>query len=204
MKTIVVDEILAWEREYRRAFVNTLSGIKAAFLLGTRDHNGRNNLALFTSVVHLGAAPPLLGVVLRPSQSQQDTRKIIETGTHFSLNAVALQQMEAAHQCSARYPADQSEFDACGLTPWFSSAHQAPFVRESPLKIGLKALDLMDVKANGTRIVVAAITEVHFEESLLGPDGQFLPDGAQLCGVVGLNAWHTHRLVKNIPFARID
>jgi len=42
MKTVDLDEIMAWEREYRRAFVNTLSGIKAAFLLGTQEENGRN------------------------------------------------------------------------------------------------------------------------------------------------------------------
>lgn len=204
MKTLVLDEILSWEREYRRAFVNTLSGIKAAFLLATQDQNGRNNLALFTSVVHLGAAPPLLGVVLRPAQSRQDTRRIIQPGTPFSLNAVSLNQMEAAHQCSAHYPADQSEFDACRLTPWFSATHRAPFVKESPLKIGLTAVDLMDVKANGTRFVVASVTEVHLEEKLLGPDGQIRPHDAQLCGVVGLNAWHSHQPEKNIPFARID
>lgn len=202
MKTIQLDDILSWEREYRRAFVNTLSGIKAAFLLGTQDENGRNNLALFTSVVHLGAAPPLLGVVLRPAEAQQDTRRIIQKHTHFTLNAVPVDLIEAAHQCSARYPHDQTEFNACKLTAWHSPSHRAPYVGESPLKIGLRAVDLMDVKANGTRMVVAAVMEIHLEEKLLGVDGQILPSEAELCGVVGLQAWHTHKPEKNITFAQ--
>lgn len=203
MKTVDLDEIMAWEREYRRAFVNTLSGIKAAFLLGTQEENGRNNLGLFASIVHLGAAPPLLGVVLRPPDAQQDTRRIIQINTHFTLNAVSVDQIESAHQCSARYPPDRSEFDACHCTPWFSERHIAPYVGESPLKIGLKAIEIIDVKANNSRMVVAAITEVHLEDKLLGIDGQILPAAAQLCGVVGLNAWHSHHPTKNIPFARV-
>jgi len=201
-RTLLLEEILAWEREYRRAFVNTLSGAKAAFLLSSISNNTVFNLALVTSVVHLGAAPPLLAVLLRPPEAGQDSRENIEINGYFTLNAVSRPFLEAAHQCSARYPRETSEFEACGLTPWQSATLDTPFVRESPLKMGLKAIECVDVQANNSRLIVGALLEVHLDDRLLERDGQLLPDKADLCGVAGLNAWYALESAGILPFAR--
>jgi len=57
MRTVLLVKIMAWVCEYHRAFVNTIIGIKAVFLLETQNENRRNNLVLFTSSVHPGATP---------------------------------------------------------------------------------------------------------------------------------------------------
>ena len=50
----------------RLNLINSLSGIKPANLIGTINEDGTENLAIFSSVVHLGSNPALFGFVLRP------------------------------------------------------------------------------------------------------------------------------------------
>ena len=60
------ENIAAMASRERAAFVNSLSGFKAANLVGTADSQGRTNLAIMSSAVHLGSHPPLLALVIRP------------------------------------------------------------------------------------------------------------------------------------------
>ena len=61
-------DIANTSRIRRLNIVNSLSGIKPANLVGTISNNNETNLAIFSSVVHLGSDPALLGFVLRPEQ----------------------------------------------------------------------------------------------------------------------------------------
>ena len=60
------EEIEDLEKIYRVNLINSCSGYKAANLIGTVSENN-NNLAIFSSLVHLGSNPPLLGFFLRPT-----------------------------------------------------------------------------------------------------------------------------------------
>ena len=61
------EEIENLEKIYRINLINSCSGYKAANLIGTVSENN-NNLAIFSSLVHLGSNPPLLGFFLRPTE----------------------------------------------------------------------------------------------------------------------------------------
>jgi flavin reductase (DIM6/NTAB) family NADH-FMN oxidoreductase RutF len=54
-------------------FFNTLSGVRSSVLIGTSSETGTHNLAIFNSLVHLGANPPLLGFILRPTNGGRST-----------------------------------------------------------------------------------------------------------------------------------
>ena len=51
---------------FRINLINSCSGFKSANLIGTKSNAGTSNVAVFSSVTHLGSNPPLLGVVFRP------------------------------------------------------------------------------------------------------------------------------------------
>lgn len=51
----------------RLNLINSITGIKPANLIETVSEEGISNLAIFSSVVHLGSRPALLGFVSRPS-----------------------------------------------------------------------------------------------------------------------------------------
>lgn len=57
------DSLSQLERRYRAQLINSLSGFKSANLIGTQDALGRTNLAIISSVFHLGADPALVGLL---------------------------------------------------------------------------------------------------------------------------------------------
>ena len=80
------DDIAQFEQRYRTAFVNSLAGFRQAVLVGTKSRDNNSNLAIFNSLIHLGANPALLGLINRPDSVQRDTlQNIIET-KEYTLN----------------------------------------------------------------------------------------------------------------------
>lgn len=189
---------------YRVFFVNALSGFKSANLVGTTDGRGRDNLAMFSSVVHLGANPPLLGMVSRPHSVRRDTLENIRATGYFTVNHVHESFFEAAHQASARYDADVSEFDAVGLTPRRSKAHPAPYVEESPLQIGLAHRQTIDLDINGTCLVIGEIVEIRLDGDAVGPDGAI--DLGRLGSLVvgGLDSYYAAEQLARLSYAKPD
>ena len=57
----------------RTHLINSCTGYKSANLLGTKSKNGKTNLAIFNSVIHIGSNPPMLGLILRPLTVKRDT-----------------------------------------------------------------------------------------------------------------------------------
>ena len=59
-------DIQAMDRVTRLKIINSVTGIKPGNLIGTLSKDGITNLAVFSSVVHLGSDPALLGFISRP------------------------------------------------------------------------------------------------------------------------------------------
>ncbi|MBA3980721.1 MAG: flavin oxidoreductase [Alcanivorax sp.] len=187
---------------YRTSFVNALSGFKSANLVGTRHPDGQENLALFSSAVHLGADPALLGLISRPPVSERHTlENILATGV-FTLNQVHPGITEAAHQTSARYPRDISEFQACGLTPWYSGTLDAPYVQESRLRIGLRLRDTLPIPLNDTVLIIGEVIEVLTEPDAVGDDGHIHIHHLDTVTVSGLDSYHRTLPLARYPYAK--
>ena len=103
------------EQRFRATFINSLGGFKSVLLVGTRSGNGQENLAIFSSFFHLGANPPLFGLVVRPDVSPRHTLENILETKQFTLNQITEDFFEKAHHTAARYPKEISEFQAAGL-----------------------------------------------------------------------------------------
>ncbi|MGB5529183.1 MAG: flavin reductase, partial [Ignavibacteriaceae bacterium] len=154
---ITNENILAFEKSYRTNFVNSVSGFKSANLIGTISKEGKTNLAIFSSVIHVGANPPALGFLMRPVSVERHTYTNIKETNHFTINHINKEIFKQAHQTSARYDKDVSEFDACVLTPEYSEIVKAPYVKESNIKIGVKFVEEQEIKFNGTIFIVGEI-----------------------------------------------
>jgi flavin reductase (DIM6/NTAB) family NADH-FMN oxidoreductase RutF len=100
----------------RIALINSISGLRPAVLVATADAGRRSNLAVMNSLMHVGARPPLLGLLFRPDTVERHTLENIRATGVYTVNHVHGGIIDAAHQSSARYPRDVSEFDAVGLT----------------------------------------------------------------------------------------
>lgn len=78
MRKITKDELFYMSKVPRLNLVNCVTGYKSANLIGTCSENGTLNVAIFSSVTHLGSEPPLLGFILRPTTVPRDTYKNIK------------------------------------------------------------------------------------------------------------------------------
>lgn len=201
-KKISLDDILGMDRSYRRNLMNTISGFKSANLIGTISHRGVPNVAIFNSVVHIGATPPCMGFVLRPLTVPRQTYHNIKARGYFTINVVAESFYEKAHQTSAKYDEETSEFEACGLSPQYTHSHPAPYVQESPLKLGLQFEEEHHITANGTILVVGRVVEALVDNQLIGEDGHVFLDKAGAVSVGGLDSYYTARPLGRMPYAK--
>ena len=170
MRHLTAADIAGFEKVYRLNLVNGLPGFKPANLVGTAAPDGRTNLAIFSSALHLGSDPALLGIVTRPTTVPRHTYANLKASGCFTLNHVPEALAAQAHYTSANFPDDVSEFDACGFTAEFRDDFPAPYVAESILSIGLRLLEEHAI-SNGTVLLVGTVEHVYLNEELLRPDG---------------------------------
>ncbi len=192
-------------KRYWVKLINSLSGYKSANLVGTCDSKERTNLAMISSCFHLGAHPPLMGFVLRPhsTQSPRHTFMNLEENPYFTINHVQESFYKKAHQCSARYDREESEFEKTGLTESWKN-FPAPFVAESQVQLGLKLREVMDVPLNKTKIIVGEIEKFFVPESSVQPDGYLDIEAAGSLVVSGLDSYHRGGRLSRLSYAKPD
>lgn len=194
--------IAAMNTRKRAAFINSLSGFKSANLIGTADRSGHTNLAIMSSVVHLGSNPPLMALVIRPGGEERHTlANILSTGC-FSINHVAEPLVAAAHQTAARYDQEISEFDATGLSPQWLQGFDAPLVSEARVKLAMRLREHQELQINRTHLVIGELVMAHIPADAVLEDGSV---DLAVCGTVALTGLDTYHLpvpVKRMAYAK--
>ncbi|MGB5326349.1 MAG: flavin reductase [Pseudomonadales bacterium] len=201
---MIVDSaaLASMETRYRAAFVNSLSGFKAANLVGTCDEFGHHNLAIMSSTVHIGSNPPLLALVMRPEAAGQHTLQNILSQKYYTLNHVHAGICEAAHQTAARYPREVSEFQAVGLTAVSLEAFPAPFVGESRLRLGMALRDHQVLQINQTHFVIGEILLADVPENIVDEGGGVDIAAADTVALSGLDSYHATERIARLPYAK--
>ena len=191
------------DRIKRLNVINAITGIKPANLIGTQDSQGRTNLAIFSSLVHLGSNPALLGFITRPSADvPRHTLQNIEATGHYTINHVPTSLTQQAHQTSAKYKRHQSEFDCCGFTAEYVHDFPAPFVAESVIKIAMQLEQTIPIKLNQTQLVIGSIKHIHIPKELINDEGHIDLQAAASTGLSGLNNYYELNQLKVYPYAR--
>ena len=198
------DDILNMETRKRAAFMNSLSGFKSASLIGTIDNQNKTNLAIFSSVIHLGSNPALVGFINRPDTVDRHSFENILATNCFTINHINKSIYKQAHQTSARYPKDISEFDATSLTTEYINEFKAPFVKECHIKYGLEFIEKHELKINGTILVIGKVVEVILPESCLLPDGAIDIELAETVAISGLDSYHATQKIARLSYAKPD
>jgi len=196
------DALKKMPNRYRARFVNSLSGYKSANLIATQDTNGKTNLAIFSSVVHLGANPALIGFIMRPDNNDRETLNNIISTTHYTINQVSTAFYRAAHQSSARYESSVSEFNATGLSPQYIEGINAPFVEQSQLKYGMTLREILPIKLNNTQLIIGEISHVICAQNAVQDDGYIDIESLQTVSVSGLDSYHRTSRLARLSYAK--
>lgn len=194
--------INALDSRTRAHFINSLSGFKSANLIGTQDQQGNTNLAIVSSVVHLGANPPLVAMIMRPHTVPRHTFENIKQTGVYTINQVNQSIFKQAHQTSARYDKHESEFEHTGLTTEYLSGFTAPFVKESRLKYSVKLAEHQHLAINGTELLIGEIIDVYVDDNAVAEDGFIDLQALETVAITGLDSYHsTHKLAR-LPYAK--
>jgi flavin reductase (DIM6/NTAB) family NADH-FMN oxidoreductase RutF len=196
------NQITELEKQYRVNLINSLVGFKPANLVGTINKNGLTNLCMISSAFHMGSNPPLFGMVIRPERENNDTLRNIRSVGQYTLNNVSPDWYRQAHQTSASYPSGSSEFNECDLSEYYVEGFKAPFVETSTIKMGLEVREIMDIKANGTTIVIGEIVHLSVDEPFIGDDGFIDHEAAKTITVAGLDAYYKTHLLGRLSYAK--
>ena len=129
------DQINDLEKIKKINLINSCSGYKSANLIGSISNEGITNVAVFSSITHLGSNPPTLGFIVRPTTVPRDTYKNIMESGIFTINHVYEDILEDAHHTSAKYEEEISEFDITELEAEYHNDCKAPFVKGSPVQM---------------------------------------------------------------------
>ena len=197
-------ELNRWPSRKRARAVNSLSGFKSATLVGTSDAQGVHNLSVVSSVVHLGSSPAQMGMVLRPPGVDAHTYKNIKATGQCTFNHIGVEWVAKAHQCSARYPEEVSEFDAVGLTPCaVEGTWKAPAVEESRVRMGLTLAEDI-ILPNACHFMVFDVRWVEVDSTAVAEDGYVDLVTAGSATISGLDGYHATTHLGRLSYAKPD
>ena len=205
MKIKEVKRIENMDRVKWSNLINSITGISPANLIGTRSNDLIENLSIFNSVVHIGSNPPLIGFILRPTKNiSRDTyENIIETNK-FTINHINSDIIQNSHYTSAKFKKNESEFMKCKLTPEYLNSFQAPYVKESYVKIGLSLEDIQLIKSNGCRLIIGRIEHLYAPNNAIYENGNIQLELLNSIGVNGLNTYYSLNKIAEYPYARVN
>lgn len=192
------------EKIKRINIINAVTGIKPGNLIGTKSNEYQPNLAIFSSIVHLGSNPGFLGFNLRPSKEvrRHTYENILENG-YFTINHIHANFIDKAHYTSAKFDKEISEFEACGLTEEYLFDFSAPFVKESALKIGLKYVESVPIKSTNTVLVIGEIEHLVLPDYSINEKGYINLENLGSIGISGLNCYYELKKINEFPYARV-
>lgn len=204
MKSFSQAEIQQMDRIYRLNLINSCTGYKSANLIVSQSESGINNVAVFSSVTHLGSDPALIGFIVRPTVVPRNTCQNIRSTEYFTINHITAEQIQSAHHSSAAYPAEISEFNQTDLTPEFRDNLPVPFVAQSPVQLYCKYLNEYPIAENNTIMIVASIEQIFIQDELLHRDGWIRLDQAQVVAINGLDGYALPKILDRFAYARVN
>lgn len=196
------NEIEKLEKRYRTTFINSLAGFRQAVLVGTKSINDSPNLAIFNSLIHLGACPALFGLISRPNTVQRDTLQNIINTKEYTLNFIKAEHYKKAHQTSARYDTGISEFEKAGFAELYLPSCHAPFVKDAVVKIAMKLEECIPLTLNDTILIIGSIMQIELDDLMVGEDGFVNLTSSEVLISQGLDAYFTSQELGRLPYAK--
>lgn len=202
MKNFTREQIDKMDKIRRLNLINSCTGYKSANLIVTKSLSGVSNVAVFSSVTHIGSNPPIISFITRPLSVKRDTYNNIKENPYFTINHITEDIIENAHHTSASYDSDISEFDKTNLEEEYKNDIEIPFVKNSPVQLFCKYLNEYHIVENDTVHIIATIENLFFEENLLHKDNWLQLDRAKVVTISGLDGYALPLLIDRFAYAK--
>jgi flavin reductase (DIM6/NTAB) family NADH-FMN oxidoreductase RutF len=156
----------------------------------TIDSKGNPNLSPFSFFNVFGSKPPI--AVFSPARRVRDNtikhtlENIQETG-EVVINVVNYSMVQQANIASCEYPKGVNEFVKSGFTPLPSDLVKPFRVKESPVSMECKLLQVIETGKEGgaANLIICEILRMHINDEILGEDMQIDPHKIDLVARMG-------------------
>lgn len=187
---------------YKINLINSCSGYKSANLIGTKSLNGTSNVAVFSSITHIGSNPALLGFFLRPTTVIRNTYENIKETGYFTINHIHENILTEAHHTSAKYHKSISEFNMTSLEEEYKNEYDVPFVKDAPIQIRMQYAEEYDIKVNQTILLIGEIKDLFIKDNLLDEDGFVNLSKGNIACINGLDGYAVPKLKTRLDYQR--
>ena len=194
-------DIQSLESTYRINIINSITGFKPANLIGTIAKNNITNLAIFSSVVHIGSNPALIGMFSRTVEKVvRNTLTNILSTKMYTINHVHEKYYKNAHKTSVKYGQEESEFDKCNFNEEYLYNFKVTFVKESNIKIGMMYIDHIDIKLNNTVLIIGEVQNITIDDSIVSDNGYLNLENAKSVGISGCNSYYSLKKINDLEY----
>jgi flavin reductase (DIM6/NTAB) family NADH-FMN oxidoreductase RutF len=147
--------------------VNSIVPRPIAFV-STISREGAPNLAPFSFFNAVCGEPPVICFSVGNRVPLKDTIVSIRATGEFVVNIVTEEIAERMNVCSGEYPGGVSEFSVSGLTPEPSEIVKPPCVRESPVNMECKLIQIVDVSTRpaGASLILGEVVRFHVDRAV--------------------------------------
>lgn len=186
------------EHLFKINLINSCSGYKSANLIATKSNEDIENVAVFSSITHIGSSPAMLGFFMRPTSVIRNTYDNIKQTGFYTINHIYEGIIEDAHHTSAKYESEISEFDMTNLQTEYKEHFSSPFVKGSPIQMAMKFVNQYDIKENGTILIIGKIIGLYVQDNLIELDGFVNLSKGKTAAINGLDGYTVPS--KNVRF----
>jgi flavin reductase (DIM6/NTAB) family NADH-FMN oxidoreductase RutF len=156
----------------------------------TIDEEGNPNLAPFSFFNVFGSKPPIL--VFSPARRVRDnttkhTLQNIEATREVVVNMVSYAMVQQQSLASCEYPKGVNEFEKAGFTPLKSDLVQPFRVKESPVNLECKVLDIIYTSEEGGagNLIICEVVKMHINDAVLDDNSMIDPHKIDLVARMG-------------------
>jgi len=156
----------------------------------TINKEGNPNLSPFSFFNVFGSKPPI--AVFSPARRVRDNtikhtlENIYET-REVVINVVTYDMVQQMNLASCEYPKGVDEFVKSGFTPVASELVKPFRVKESPVSMECKLLQVIETGTEGgaANLIICEIIKMHIDDRILGDDQQIDPHRIDLVARMG-------------------
>ena len=156
----------------------------------TIDNDGVANLSPFSFFNVFGAKPPIL--IFSPARRVRDntvkhTLENVYANKEVVINMVNYDMVQQMNLASCEYPKGVDEFLKAGFTPIASDMVKPYRVKESPVQLECKVLQVVETGAEGGagNLVICEVVCMHIDDNILDAAGKIDPNKIDLVARMG-------------------
>lgn len=158
----------------------------------TIDENGVPNLSPFSFFNVFGSKPPIC--IFSPARRVRDntikhTLENILATREVVINVVSYAMVQQSSLASCEYPAGTNEFEKAGFTAAHSSIVKPFRVKESPVSLECKVLEVkpMGDQGGAANLIICEVVKMHINDAILDENQQIDPHKIDLVARMGMD-----------------